>query len=526
MRQRQHLHAMVQTGGQVMTYLTETLYRFCTREDGYSRYQQNRKAYVWILRHWIDGDDDECITGQTFRAVLLFMDKTGKAPASVDALQQWVIYNPSKDAGFQKSSTIEDQLRDLKDYEPMAELDDAVLFESLLNTARSQWLENTYRVARGIAHGSTMVPGGKKDEERGPTASIQWLRGQLVDDFTPEAPALAGKLDENTDAVRAELDSRLVPQETMGKFPLGLPHIDKNVTVGKQNLKFIGVMGMSGDGKTTLTNTICYNWLKQGAHILYVSTEHTPLELWQAMAFLHSGHPDYSFTLPPPQDWEGGLDTGRVKPDDDRNMRQILKDIKARKNLPGMLDCHQFRSWDAIVDYLTVNQKRNKYDILIVDYIGRLDVPGDQKFRDKAISAMIHSAQGLAQTFDENKGLIILTPIQVNREGNKKANAADDEATSRYDLNAISTNSEYQHDLDLCLSVWSDPDMKFENKVLVEVIKVRKGRRSPRELMYINASTGGFEYGGAPPEIKQQWYATADDVLAATTTVDAESWGI
>src|ERR1039458_2617566 len=283
------------------SYLTETLYRFCTREDGYSRYQQNKKPYVWILKHWLDGDDYESITRNTFRAVLLFMDKTGNAPASVDALQQWVIHNPSKDAGFEKSSMVEDELRDLKGNEPMGDLDDAVLFESLLNTARTRWLENISHVAGSIANGGK--PPGSKGDETGATTSIQWLRGQLVDDFTPEAPALAGKLDENTDAVRAELDSRLVPQETMGKFPLGLAHIDRNVTVGKQNLKFIGVVGMSGDGKTTLTNTICYNWLKQGAHILYVSTEHTPLELWQAMAFQHSGHPDYPFTLPPAQDW-------------------------------------------------------------------------------------------------------------------------------------------------------------------------------------------------------------------------------
>jgi len=43
---------------------------------------------------------------------------------------------------------------------------------------------------------------------------------------------------------------------------------------------------MSGDGKTTLTNYICYNWLRQGAHILYCSTEHSPQEIWEFMAFL------------------------------------------------------------------------------------------------------------------------------------------------------------------------------------------------------------------------------------------------
>jgi hypothetical protein len=320
----------------------------------------------------------------------------------------------------------------------------------------------------------------------------------------------------------------LVPQDNGGRFPLGIEHIDKNVIVGKQNLKFIGVVGMSGDGKTTLTNTICYNWLRAGAHILYVSMEHTPNEIWTTMAFMHQSHPDYNFKLPVVSDWDDGLKTGLVTPQDDINLNQILADVKGRVNLPGILDVQQFREWDAIYDHLLTNHPENKYDILIVDYIGRLTVPGDQKFRDKEIGGLVHRVQGLCQTFDENKGLIVLTPIQVNREGNKRANSADEEAAARYDLNAISTISEYQHDLDLCLSVWSDAEMKLESKVLIEQIKQRKGRKSAREVMYINSLTGAIEYGSLPPVAtpKNNWDRTVDDGVATTTSIDADCWPI
>ena len=90
-------------------------------------------------------------------------------------------------------------------------------------------------------------------------------------------------------------------------------------------------------------------------------------------------------------------------------------------------------------------------------------------------------------------GLILLTPIQVNREGNKKAQKAE-EGESRYDLNAISTVSEYQHDLDLCLSVWSDEDMKMGDQIEIQQIKQRRGRRAPTVKMRLDPNSGAFEY--------------------------------
>lgn len=515
-------------------YLTETLYRFCTPE-GYSRFTQNKRAYTWVHNHWADlpnpDDETEQITRNAFRAVLMFMKVSGKSPNSLEALRDWIRTNPSNDIKFEKSS-VEKELKELiNDYEPL-DIDDEVLFQALMNAARLRWVESTASQGSGIADGSRKVKlSGSNEEASGPAVAIQWMRSRFAEDFNPEAPSLAGRLDENVLAIKAEMYSRLMPQDGNGRFPLGLPHIDKNVIVGKQNLRFIGIVGMSGDGKTTLTNQICYNWLKQGASILYVSMEHTPLELWQAMAFLHSSHPDYDFTLPQLSDWDNGIETRLVTPQDERNLNLILKDIEDRRNIPGLLDCQQFRDWDATKDYLLTNHPKNKYDILIIDYIGRFTVPGDQKFRDKAIGALVHEVQGLTQSFDENKGLICLTPIQVNREGNKRANAAAEDAASRYDLNAISTISEYQHDLDLCLSVWSDADMKYESKVLIEQIKQRKGKRTPREIMFINPNTGGFDYAAAEStttpvnEAKNNWNRTAEEVLSSTTTVDGE-WAL
>ena len=170
-------------------------------------------------------------------------------------------------------------------------------------------------------------------------------------------------------------------------------------------------------------------------------------------------------------------------------MSRILIDIRDRRNLPGLLDVQQFRDWESIVAHLETNHKENRYDVLVIDYIARLDVAGDSRFRDQEIKNTIPKAQRLTRSFDENRGLVLISPMQVNRQGNKAANA-DEESGTRYDLNSISNFSEYQHDMDYIFSVWSDSDMKDRNELEMQTIKIRKGKKPPVALLKIEANSG------------------------------------
>jgi hypothetical protein len=263
----------------------------CTRsEDYYSLYLQNKTIYLWVANHWTDECDYESINGATFRAVIQYMERLKKAPESIDAMLQFVIHNPHNIKEFERSEGLSGEMRELKDYEPAREWDDTTLFEGLIEKAREEWFTHKAKYAIQLAHGSVKLP---NSDESGVTVASQWLRSELLNDLHTEVPAVAGILHENIPAVLAGLDEMGTDAATTGRFPLGFSQIDNNVVVGKQNLRFLGVLGMSGDGKTTLTNFIVYNWLTQGAHVLYCSTEHNPQEIWNAMCFLHQSHPDY-----------------------------------------------------------------------------------------------------------------------------------------------------------------------------------------------------------------------------------------
>jgi hypothetical protein len=432
---------------------------------------------------------------------------TDSAPPTPTALLDFA--KTSDDFDVSSSEFLKSVLRGLNDREEVRLKlirDISVLIDTVIREARKQFfLFSTRRVEDIVNQGPSPKDraSGKKRLPSGCDDAKAEFYKLMVRDLQSEAGIEAGLLHENAEAIANSLDEKLQPEDSSGRVKFGFPHIDNNVVIGKKNLRFIGIMGMSGDGKTTVLNTIVYNILCGGHNVLYVSLEHNPKEIWEFMAFLHSSHEDYDFELPPLNDWELAADpeSGKVVTDQDKhNMGMLLKDIQSRRNLPGLLDVQQFRDWGAIIGHLEANHSENRYDVLVIDYIARLDVPGDPRFRDQAIKGIIHKAQSLTRTFDNNRGLVLISPMQVNRQGHKQANAAEDGAI-RYDLNAISNYSEYQHDMDCIFSVYSNEDMKADFELVMQTIKTRKGRKPPAAILKIDPNSGYvccYEGPGAP----------------------------
>jgi RecA/RadA recombinase len=514
-------------------YLAELVYRCCTK-DMYPHFQQNKMAYLWIHNHWLDGHSDNAniINKHTYTALLYYIKLQKKCPTSLSCLKDYIAANPDNIPDFGRAAGILDEIDGMsKEYEPL-DTDDDIFFTILLTRTRERWFEMhalvACSIARGECNGTNKLMKDGEHDKSGVSAAITYLRQKFSDDYSLEAPAVAGLLHENIDVVRDNIAKMILDAKSTGKFPMGFPHIDERVIVGRQDLRYIGIVGMSGDGKTTLTNQIVYNWLMLGAHILYVSTEHSPAEIWQAMTWLHQTHPDYDFSLPPINDWNNGAVLRKVSSADFNNKERLLRDIQSRINLPGLLDVQQYQTWADVKDHLEVNREKYKYDILVVDYLTRLEVEGNPRFRDDAVNNMITEAQRLTRSYDNNKGLIILTPIQVNREANKRAKASDD-PNDRYDLNAIGTYSKFQHDLDLCLSVYSSEEQREHNIMELSASKARTGKKPVATLLSLNPCSKSCDYLKDEP-IKETWIGTMDEMATTYSTTEtkdvSENWGL
>lgn len=467
--------------------------------DAISKRRQDLKWAAIRPKH-DDNDYDSVL-----ELILAYDEQHGQCPPNPKALCEFC--ETSNDFDACRRETLRETLRGLNEIEPLRlkSIQDAnVLIDEVVKNARKQYfLFAADRVAQVVNQGPS--PKDKKSGKNKVSSGCDDAKAEfyryMAHDLTSEAVVEAGLLHEHAEAIAISLDEKLQPEDLRGRVKIGFPHVDNNIVIGKQNLRFIGIMGMSGDGKTTVLNTLVYNILCGGHNVLYVSLEHTPKEIWEFMAFLHSSHEDYDFELPSLTDWDLAADpeSGKVVTANDKaNMGQVLKDIHSRRNLPGLLDVQQFRDWDAIVGYLEANNSNNRYDVLVIDYLARLDVPGDPRFRDQAIKGIIHKAQSLTRSFDGNRGLVLISPMQVNRQGHKQANAAE-EGEMRYDINAISNYSEYQHDMDYIFSVYSDEQMKADFQLVMETVKRRKGTRPPATILKIDPSSGYVCRFSGPP---------------------------
>jgi hypothetical protein len=488
-------------------------------EDLHDAVSKRRAELKWAATRVKHEDNDY---DSVLELILAYDERHGQCPPNAQALYDFA--KTSDNFEINRAAGLKSALEGLKEIDPvhLKHIRDVnVLIDEVVKDARKQYfLFAVDRVAdivnqgpspRDPKTGKNKVPSGCDD------AKAEFYRF-MAHDLTSEAAVEAGLLHEHAGAVAASLDEKLQPEDLRGRIKIGFPHVDNNIVIGKQNLRFIGIMGMSGDGKTTVLNTIVYNILCGGHNVLYVSLEHTPKEIWEFMAFLHSSHEDYDFSLPPLSDWELAADpeSGKVVTEQDMlNMGTVLRDIQSRRNLPGLLDVQQFREWDSIVGHLEANHSENRYDVLVIDYIARLDVPGDPRFRDQAIKGIIHKAQSLTRTFDNNHGLVLISPMQVNRQGHKQANAAEEGAV-RYDLNAISNYSEYQHDMDCIFSVYSNEDMKADFQLIMENHKFRKGRKPPATVLKIDPNSGYVCRFEGPPSGK-------DDPVSDPAEDDSQS---
>lgn len=486
--------------------------------------------------NWPKQDDDECY--KILDIIIQYSEHFHQLPPNKNALRDFVKTSEEHELRMGWSETLVAALKSLNDIDEtrVKSISDInVLIENVIKEAEKDHYRFLGQHFEGIVNaGPTKQVGKFKDPSGTKDAKAMMLKG-LMDDVYTETEIESGWLDEHIDSVAESLDNRLVEESSVTRMKTLMPHIDKACIIGPQNLSFIGIAGMSGDGKTTIENTIVYNWLKQGYNGLYISFEHTPLEIWEFMAFLHSSHEDYEdsgIELPSLSDWDLARDDESgitISPEIRAHMARILRDMKTHVNLPGRLDVQasvNINTFEGVVGYLEAFSESN-YQFLVIDYLARLQTAGDSRYHDLEIKNIIHKAQILTRNYHNGRGLVVVTPMQVNREANKAAKKASEkeentsgDTSTFYDLNAIANFSEYQHDMDYIFSVYSDEKNKAKNELIMETLKVRKGKRPPMALMEIVLGSGrvvekiGAAVGGTSSTEK---FMTDEDVSVPST---------
>jgi archaellum biogenesis ATPase FlaH len=470
------------------------------------RYRQRLEEMLVVMP--TENSDGDCTFAETLKAILMFHRDRGKCPTSKTLLEYTLtLPNDGKTTGLHASVDQEMALfADRWDEDREPEITDIdLLVDETIKDARAMFWSQNLRLANVICTDGVK---SKKGQMKGPDAALQFLAERRTRDIQSEAKKAAGWMHENADYLQENLAKALEDIKDK-RWKLGFSFIDERVLigVGANMNKFIGILGHSGDGKSTLLHSIVYNLMAQGATVFYNSTEHDPEELWEIMAFQAYEKHMATFALPPRFVWDmarGGVKEFRSQLTQKHveNMRIITDGLKNRTLVPGAVDCQQFHTYAEILDHLTNNNKKWAYDVVVIDYLGTLDVGSDVKMEQAARKKLIADCQKLTRHFNNDKGVVLISPIQVNRAGKEAADKVENPEERRYDRSAIREYSEYCHFMDYILSVYSTFGMRLDRQIEIDMVKApRKGKEPRRGYGFICPRTDRVRELDPPPDL-------------------------
>jgi hypothetical protein len=424
-----------------------------------------RQRLLWAAKVLdIHASDDGY--GNILKAVLEYDKRFGKCPDSFATLREFVELDTQQD-NVRSREIVREEINTLEGDKDSYELpsDPEVLMDAVFKEARAFYYEHIYKNARAIALGAK-APKGM--DETGPDVSEMYVRQAWAAGFKVGPPRIAGSWTENADEIGRILDDHLVNSEKY-RIYTGFAEIDRVCAVGPKYLKWIGILGYTNHGKSAFLLAMLYNMARAGHRILFIPREASVEETWLRLTFMHKEHFP-KLKLCSLNTWIRSPHL--VTPEDRATRDFLLADLKNRTTIKGGIDVQAFNNWEQIMDHLEANKARWQYDVLAVDYLSHLEVEGRDQIEAK--KALFRKAQMLTHDFNGGAGLVVITPLQANKQGHKEAQEQDGDEWGTYKSPAaVEWFTQAAQDMDLLFSVWHQDRLKETGEMIVHCVKVR-----------------------------------------------------
>lgn len=463
---------------------------------------RNRHRLEWAANrlNLVSNPGEPC--GKLLGWIIEYDKANGYCPSS-KAVQNFVELLKSEGKDSVNAEDCVSQLSSVKQYaEDQGDslpTDVPSLIEASVDTARRLFHAYLLDIARGKALGETSVKENKTERVATPVDAINYLReAWATKDLHSNGNGSGGKLHECTEGLKASFDKILDPRKS-DRVLTWWTHVDSKLVIGPQDNSYIGIAAYPNQCKSTVAMTLAFNFWQQGLNGIFVSLEHTPEENRQKFALLVNGKYGPQFSIPPLQQWKLCPET--ITQQNRDHLNKVIDDIAKKeytvagvKGKHGTIDFQEFRTWDDIVSYAEAENLREPVHFLIVDYIPDLDTPGTSAkiTRDDSINEIFRQGQVLSRTFDNNRGLIVVSPLQIKKaayDAARKVKIEGGVLPRRYYLDAISMYSAAIQRMDVIMALFMDDPVSYPNDVEMHFIKVRNGEYPVSRMMNVNKST-------------------------------------
>lgn len=289
----------------------------------------------------------------------------------------------------------------------------------------------------------------------------------------------------------------------------GIHGVDAKIGGGKKGEMWV-LGGFSGDGKTTCALNILYHRWMNGSSPLLIPREMTKKQIIPLLIARHSVtmRPDDPIRV-------REVFRGTLSDEHRAFMGEVVADIKKRNK-----DGAHFRIWEAkrnwtiedLTKYLDGTRYGAPVDVLCVDMLRQL-APVRRRNGDGAdrveLNETLGAAKQLAVDYNGGRGLWLLAPHQISREGRKFSMLR--KPHPHYLMSDLQDSSRAEQDADVVMCLLRTPRLKAHRQAILNAPKVRGD--DPIELgIKVFADYGSTYIGSIDEDDEKPGSSDFDDI--------------
>lgn len=368
-------------------------------------------------------------------------------------------------------------LQDYNDYQKVLEL--------------SRILDNTHKIA---SLGMDIGKGKKKTKLKGISDSISYFARETKDlhqgliGIKTEGQIVSAV---ESKEVKEEYNrSESNPTESIGIYSW-LTQID-NATNGLKSGELMIVTAFTGHCKTTFSLNMAYRALFGGWNTCFVTLEMNYTEIRRKMYILHSCNPIFRDIWPEYAHLVGKITYnnvvyGRLTPEEKEYFFKICEDfdINEKDETSGYGRFFIWQPEKTVTTLSDIDLKLRQYqqelkiegkdlEFAVIDYISLMGADKEERAKDgnETVNNIIKNLKRTCLTFNNGKGIRMLSPHQTNRTGYLEAKKNE----GLYNLTALSNHHEAERSTDIVASLYKFDDEGDGNRLKICCLKNRRNK--------------------------------------------------
>lgn len=291
------------------------------------------------------------------------------------------------------------------------------------------------------------------------------------------------------------------PENALG-IQTGINGIDKYSNgLGRGQLMLVGAF--TEHGKTTFSLNMAYQAIICGFNTAYISLEMSHDEIKEKMYTLHTCNPIFKEKYKHLRGSVGKVDINGVTfgtlgaPEEELYLKAVEDLGEGENDRYGHFYIWQPESTittisDIEFKLLDIQQqfKANDRDLdfVVIDYLSLLGIDRTDKTNDhnQDLNNTIKATKRLCLTFNNGKGVALLSPFQISRGAFKEASKNE----GKYDSTALSNAHEAERSADIVITLWVDEEMRNSGVTKIQNLKNRRNRHFPATTANVNKLSG------------------------------------